>query len=112
MAEANMRIAFLENVVRMQLDDLQGDITRNTTLMSHFKCELLGSGFIDIQAKISAPYGPARPLYYFEKTFTVDPLCPESWRDNVRLDLIQLYLFCLRFFHKPGMSPYYLKVAK
>jgi hypothetical protein len=101
---SGQRQSFHENIVQRQLEDLKCDITRNTTLQSTFDSELLASGYIKIQAKISTQSTDVSK-FHFEKCFTVDPLRPATYHRNVRLDLMELYFFSLRFYHKPGVSP-------
>lgn len=105
-AVQEMRESFHTNIVKRQLELLVNDFQRNTIVRSRLESKLLESGVIDIDVHIAPPANGAQANWFeLYHHFTCNPLEPATYHCSVRLDLMEIYFFVLRFYHRPGVSP-------
>lgn len=98
--------SFHTNIVKRQLELLQKDFERNTTVRSRLESKLLDSGLIEIDIYLAPPANGAQAnRFEMYHNFMFNPLEPASYHCSVRLDLMEIYFFVLRFYHRPGVSP-------
>lgn len=98
--------SFHTNIVKRQLELLQRDFERNTTVRSRLESKLLDSGLIEIEIHLAPPANGAQANWFeMHYNFSFNPLQPASYHCSVRLDLMEIYFFVFRFFHRPGLNP-------